>query len=109
MSKYIILQCEHNLKDCVNFWKIQLTEYGLCVVYGGMDENPKPKGTILTWLFFNRYMTVWRFKGDVNFRARIYFEKWEADSKEARTEMFPKVTHSPVANFFLALYRLKNL
>ena len=39
MSKYIILQCEHNLGDCVNFWKIQLTEYGLCVVYGGMEEN----------------------------------------------------------------------
>ena len=26
----------------------------------------------------NRYRTVWRFKGQVNSRARIYFEKWGA-------------------------------
>jgi len=39
MAKYIIVKCEHNLKDCVNSWRIQLTEYGLCVVYIQKQTN----------------------------------------------------------------------
>ena len=43
---------------------------------------------------------MWCFKGHANSRARIYFEKLEIESKEARSEMSTEGTHSPVANFF---------
>ena len=55
---------------------------------------------------FNRYRTVWRFKDHTNFCTRIYVEKWEAESKEARSEMSTKGIDSPVAKFFSVLYRL---
>ena len=55
----------------------------------------------------NRYRTVWHFKSHANSHARISFEKREAESKEARSDMSTQGTHSPVVNFFLVLYRLK--
>ena len=51
--------------------------------------------------------TMCRFKGHANSRARISVEKWETESKEERSQMSTKVTHSPMANFFSAAVTVK--
>ena len=55
---------------------ITMNSYVPSVIYEKVRVEPFWHADMLC---FNRYRTVWRFKGHANFRTRIFVEKWEAE------------------------------